>query len=288
MPEEMGNVETVVIPSRLKEFFNPDARITQLVEGEYKVKTILKDGIAEGGQEVEMVVLSEAVIDDLRGKFKKDEEVSGWKVKKMIINGGNFIKEDLTLYLLDISAHRDSTQTNEYSNSLEGLFGIQSATYGVISGKDIVMSNGIKTGDNVAAIAHEEGHLQSSPEGKIIDVPAKRLVSMINERKWRNLLISVLNPISYELTGETNELIPPSGEEKQQYVAVLEEERRANMNALRNIEEKRKAGYDPFPNDPDLLRVKKSLTTAFLAYLRVDSALQKALGDEANRITDFN
>jgi hypothetical protein len=283
--------------------FNENTQIDRLSEGEFKVSTTLADGIAEGGQKVEIIMKKQLVEELLplllKDKSGKTPQPMAYRVTKMAVNGKQFLKDDEPFYLdpnlpgepvfrIDQEEKQkiiDSLpppppflfwepSSDEDSHPTPGLEPLPNHWGGAcaIATAGIILMSEIKTGDSLLAILHERGHLSDTPNKPVLGKIRAEFTATID----RNA----------ELREQKQDVLP-TFRETQTFLSLLYEEVRADKFALYELTAMRNQGNDLFPNDLDFVRARKSLTVPLMTYLQVDPDLRKSIGSKANSILNY-
>jgi hypothetical protein len=235
----------------IKGFFPDNAEINKDGERNYSVRATLNDHpICEGGQKI-ILNLTPNITRDA------DDSLVGVSVNSFLVNNKEIKMDGIDLYLIsendevlagDNDCNLINADEDEAYNSLDGSF---------------VRMKSIKSGFNLALYFHELGHLireDGDLDPKIVEDTA----------------VSVRNIVGLELDDSSLD-----SEDIEDWRMSLYEERRASLKALSLLDDKKEL----FPNDPDLLKIKKAYSFALSTYMR---SLRVANGHEAIDIANLD
>lgn len=243
----------------LLEIFGETAEIKRGEEGGFIVETVLEDGVASGKQRVRVE------LSDVKDASKVEErkKVKAFQAKRFTINGinlesdlpeiffevrpqeGKVFKENPTLGKKELQEEMQK-ETNPLMKHVLRLLGTSTA----LGSKSIFMTV-FSSADDLIALFHEIGHTLD-PE-------------YYGSEYHRAALFHAFDKSVLSLDGTIQ---ADRFAAIKRWKFIVEREVAANINGLRKIVKLREK-VDLFPDDPDLLRAKKSFEYKTTSYLRI-------------------
>lgn len=295
-PENVTTTEKRI--ELMKPLFSENTRITATSEINFQVETVLDKGICEGGQKVKLeLVLNGEILEPYMSS-------TGLEIKPFVcflvntfeVNGEELTSEESPIYLtgerepeykLELLSDDDIQMREAYENSLftdEGGF--------VTVDRDIALFQ-LKTGDSLATLLHEKGHILVE-DGDLdfddnlqlkqqLEETESALKDLKNSRMFSN--------ISNAFTGKMKEIVPQdepililTKEINKLYKKKIFDERRASIKALKFL----RSHLNMFPKDTNNIRAKLFYSAALSTYIREFKYRDESIKSEATRMVDFD
>ncbi|MFA6250835.1 MAG: hypothetical protein WC686_05070 [Candidatus Shapirobacteria bacterium] len=293
---EVGDLKEIrtAVPEEVRRFFNSGSQIEVLPGGEYLVETVLEDGReingkqVKGGQHLTMVLSPRCDIFtgvDVNEEMRLGNYIEGYGLMSMKVEGEEYLQETDQMYFvhLDFINEDEEELCSGFFEARDIMEIDDSCTYCLLGG--------MRTADNVVGLIHEQGHLNRGVEtARILSKPLEELNRQMEERRSRQRR-SIMNSISRSsraINHERREILP-SIEEQETTLALLMEERDADIEALKIIQESRQRGIDFFPTDSELISVKELMRDAIRWKCRSwVPEIVEAMGDRVNQVFDFD
>lgn len=251
-PEKNGNEF-----KELFEIFGTTAEIKRGEEGGFVVETVLEDGIASGKQKLRIELSDVKEVTKVEARKK----VKACRAERLIVNGvnlegeipaiffelrpqsGKVFKENPTLGKDELQEEMKK-EANPLMRHALRLFGTATA----FGSKSIFMTV-FSTADDLISLFHEVGHILD-PQYFGSEYKLTAFAHAFDKS-----ILSVDGTIQADRFAAIK-----------RWKFIMEREVAANNNGLIKIGELREK-VDLFPNDPDLLRVRKSFEFKTMSYL---------------------
>ncbi len=215
----------------------------------FDVRVVLKDSIAEGGQEVHLRLAKNPVTIY---NPNLDESFFAYKADFMSVNKQELLKGK-KVYFTHKSGSINGFDSMDSDHPLYSILLQESGSF-VDKKNDTVFLSRMQNGDDLVCMFHERGHLSSS-----ISADRKRFREIQDD---------------FYRYGEI------SPDAKEVYLDAIKEEMSANNNAIKQLSREGQ-GKKIFPKDHDLMRVKKSLTVRVLSYVNTaNGVFSKLVGQD--------
>lgn len=242
----------------IKDIFGNKAVIEQTEKG-YKVRSVLEDGIVEGGQELELVLLAP---EFMRGP--QQAWTNAMKLEKMTVNGLDATKEFIEIFFAirpeGLSEYeggglypKEFLRLNKTGNELIDHLLEVGGTKVIPDRK--MFTGTFKKAEDLVRLFHEQGHIDD------------KTVWTTEAAKIRDRFLSDI-----KLSNRSN-LLNSDEKEKKNAVLLWKEvvgrETRANRNALAKIRKlSRRARLFPVDEKLGFPRVKKAREVSLKSYLQ--------------------
>lgn len=235
---DSGTTTREKIDWRLLVVFDGAEKIER-VGDEYRVRTVLEDGIAEGGQSV-VVRLSSDLLEVT--DQSTNETFFAYRAISILVNGQEIVGDE-TLFFTNHKRDGSENLIIDNDHPLYTNYKFRSGTFSTInadSKQKLIFLSSWQNGDDLTAVFHEGGH----------DVQKEQS----DYQRWS------------EINTTLNQGAELPSDAKGVYTNVLIHEMTANKNGLTKLREN-KLSEKIFPEDPEMVRVKKSMISVVLSYL---------------------